>query len=169
MAKPEDRLRDYLERSETNSDVTRGDDPGSDLLTLREQLRRAASSTPSMAGRVRGEQRMLTALADSRNATQPTGIRIPAFFGAVPKAAFATLGLLVLTGSAMTASAAAGGPNVPAALLAAVGIENLGPLSAAESGIGFSEASQTGLDHANENAEDGGAKNSEDKGDNRAT
>jgi hypothetical protein len=122
-----------------------------------------------MAGRIRGEQRMLTALADSKRATRRTGFSVPKVFGAVPKAAFAALGAIVLTGGAMTASAAAGGPNVPAALLAAVGLEHLGPLSAAESGIDETKASPTGFENANQNAKDGGAVNSEQKGDNRKT
>jgi hypothetical protein len=81
--------------------------------------------------------------------TRAGGIRmIPALLKVVPRAAAIAIGGLVLTGGAIGASAAVGGPSVPAALLTAVGLHS----EEHESGIGHSNASETGKEHANDRA-----------------
>lgn len=85
--------------------------------------------------RARGEQRLRAALASPA----PSG-GIPvlsSLFGLLPKAATQALIALAVTGGAIGASAAAGGPNIPGEVLQAVGLVN---------------------ENANENADDNQAK-----------
>lgn len=85
--------------------------------------------------RTRGEQRLRAALASPA----PSG-GIPvlsSLFGLLPKAATQALIALAVTGGAIGASAAAGGPNIPGEVLQAVGLVN---------------------ENANENADDNQAK-----------
>ena len=70
----------------------------------------------------------------------------------IPRAAAMAVAALVLTGGAMGASAAIGGPNIPDAVLIAVGLRT----EEHESGIDHSQASQTGLENANQRAHQGG-------------
>jgi hypothetical protein len=164
MAKPEGPLGEYLRQMDEGRVTPYDDGTLAEYGRLHQQITRSATLTPSLAGRIRGQQRMLTALADS---TKTRGGRqmIPTFLAAVPKAVLTAIGVIALTGGAMTASAAAGGPNIPAVLLAAVG---LGNAQEHDSGISTSNVSETGREHANPNALDG-AGNADDKGDNRAT
>lgn len=81
---------------------------------------RVAPLPPTM--RARGEQRLQAALASPAPAG---GIPVlSSLFGLLPKAATQALIALLVTGGAMGASAAAGGPNIPAEVLHAVGLVN---------------------------------------------
>lgn len=163
MATPEGPLREYLRHIDAGT-VPLPDEALADYRRLHEQFSHSAPPAPSLAGRIRGEQSMLTALADSKRPDQRGGRRmIPTFLAAVPRAVLTALGAVALTGGAMTASAAVGGANIPATLLAALGVSNQQEL---DPGITGSNASSSGLDHANPNAADG-AGNAADKGDNR--
>ena len=77
---------------------------------------------------------------------------VPKFLTMMPRAVAIAVAALVLTSGAMGASAAVGGPNLPDAVLTALGVG----VAEHESGIGQSQASETGLDNANERASLGG-------------
>ena len=124
---------------------------GTAWLRLRDRLETSPRRDASTYGRNHGRQRMLAALATPQHTG---GLRmIPTLVAMVPKAAMLVIGGLVLTGSAVGASAAVGGPNLPVAALTAIGlhvdVQNSG-------GIGNApDAAQTGKDHANGKATDG--------------
>lgn len=150
----EDVLAGALRKLETGEPVNAQQAGGIDptpWLRLRDRLEPSTRLDASMHGRNHGRQQMLAALA-----TPPhTGgfQMITSLFAMVPKAAMLVIGGLVLTGSAVGASAAVGGPNLPVAALTAIGlhagVQNSG-------GIGNApDAAQTGKDHANGKASDG--------------
>lgn len=148
-------LRDLEVGSPMDTRQTGGTDP-TPWLRLRDRLETSSRLDASIYGRNRGRQRMLAALATPKH---EGGLHmIPTLLGMVPKAAMLAIGGLVLTGSAVGASAAAGGPNLPAAALTAIGlhvdVRNSG-------GIGNApDAAQNGKDHANGKATDGSANGS---------
>ena len=75
---------------------------------------------------------------------------ISSLFSMVPKVAMLVIGGLVLTGSAVGASAAVGGPNLPVAVLTAIGLHSD---NRSGGGIGNApDAPQTGKEHANTHA-----------------
>ena len=152
----EDVLARALREFETGEPVSAQQAGGIDptpWLRLRNRLEPSTRLDASTYGRNHGRQRMLAALA-----TPPrTGgfQMIPSLFSMVPKAAMLVIGGLVLTGSAVGASAAVGGPNLPVAALTAIGLHADIQHS---SGIGNApDAAQTGKDHANSRALDGSA------------
>ena len=143
-------LREF-DTGEPASAQADGAPDGTPWLRLRDRLETSPRLNASTYGRNHGRQRMLAALATPQHTG---GLRmIPTLIGMVPKAAMLAIGGLVLTGSAVGASAAAGGPNLPVAALTAIGlhadVQNSG-------GIGNApDAAQTGKDHANGKATDG--------------
>lgn len=151
----EDVLAAALRELETGKPVSAqqagGTPDGTPWLRLRDRLETSPRLDASTYGRNHGRQRMLAALATP----QHTGglHMIPTLFAMVPKAAMLVIGGLVLTGSAVGASAAVGGPNLPVAALTAIGlhvdVQNSG-------GIGNApDAAENGKDHANGKATDG--------------
>jgi hypothetical protein len=104
-------------------------------LELWGSLNAAAKAQPNFGSQQRGQQQLLGALADMERRGDERRM-IPAF----AKAAVVVAAAVLLIGGAAGASAALGGPDVAGEVL---------------SGIGISNASQTGRDHANPNALDG--------------
>ena len=101
-------------------------------LELWSSLNAAAKAQPNFGSQQRGKQQLLGALSDMERGTDK-GKMIPA----VAKVAVVMVAAALLVGGAAGASAALGGPNVTHDVLV---------------GIGLSNASQTGKDHANPNA-----------------
>ena len=107
-------------------------------LELWTSLDAAPMAKPGFAGQQRGQQQLLAALSDMQKRAERR--MIPFLTPALVKAAAVVAGVVLLTGGAAGASAALGGPNVAGDVL---------------SGIGISNASDTGREHANPNALDG--------------
>ena len=107
-------------------------------LELWRGLNAAAKAQPNSGSQQRGQQQLLGALADMEKRGERR--MIPFLTPALAKAAAVVAGVMLLTGGAAGASAALGGPNVAGDVL---------------SGIGISNASDTGREHANPNALDG--------------
>ena len=153
----EDVLAAALRELETGVPVSAqradGAPDGTPWLQLRNRLETSPRLDASTYGRSHGRQRMLATLATP----QHTGgfHMITSLFTMVPKAAMLVIGGLVLSGSAVGASAAVGGPDLPAAVLTAVGLRADVEQT---SGIGNApDAAQNGKDHANSKAIDGSA------------
>ena len=126
------------------------------LLSLRRQLARAVSPDLSEEGRERVLGTLMTAIAQQSHERTPSLFeRIIATF--VTKATALTAAGLLLAGSAMSASAAFGGPNLPAQALSAVGL-SANSHQAARATLGINNApaaAQTGVAQANGRASDG--------------
>ena len=122
-------------------------------LELWSRLDATPKAQPSLAGRQRGEHQLLGALADMEKEQEQRTTRF--LTPVLVKGAAVVAGVVLLAGGAAGASAALGGPNVPAEVL---------------SGIGISNASDTGKEHANPNAFEGsdnagqGSDNASDSG-----
>lgn len=131
---------------------------GTPWLRLHGRLAISPQQDASAHGRSRGRERMLAALATRRTAG---GLRmIPSLSALVPKAAMLVIGGFVLTGSAVGATAAVGGPNLPSAALNAIGL-HAGVLG----GVDIDDAPDArpgGEEHANENVANGSANASVD-------
>jgi hypothetical protein len=107
-------------------------------LELWSNLNSAPKAEPKLGGRQRGQQQLLGALADME--TQREKRLIPTLIPSLAKVAAVVAGVMLLAGSAIGASAALGGPDVAGEVL---------------SGIGISNASDNGKEHANPNAFEG--------------
>jgi len=107
-------------------------------LELWRGLNAAAKAQPNAGSQQRGQQQLLAALSDME--TRGEKRMIPFLTPALAKAAAVVAGVVLLAGGAAGASAALGGPDVAGDVL---------------SGIGISNASDTGREHANPNALDG--------------
>ncbi len=107
-------------------------------LELWSDLNAAPKAQPNFGSQQRGQHQLLGALADMEKEREGRTTRF--LTPALVKAAAVVAGVALLAGGAAGASAAFGGPNVPAEVL---------------SGIGISKASPTGIQHANPNAQDG--------------
>ena len=107
-------------------------------LELWSGLNTAPKAQPKFGGRQRGQNQLLGALADMENSE---GKRMnPTLIPALAKVLAVVAGVALLAGSAIGASAALGGPDVAGEVL---------------SGIGISNASDNGKEHANPNAFEG--------------
>ncbi|MCH8920090.1 MAG: hypothetical protein IIA23_05200 [Chloroflexi bacterium] len=104
-------------------------------LELWSHLSAAPKAEPNFGSQQRGKQQLLGALSDMERGTYK-GKMIPA----VAKVAVVMAAAALLVGGAAGASAALGGPDVTHDVLA---------------GIGLSNASETGRQHANDNAKEG--------------
>ena len=123
-------------------------------LELWSRLSAAPKAQPNFGSQQRGKQQLLGALSDMERGTD-TGKMIPA----VAKVAVVMVAAALLVGGAAGASAALGGPDVTHDVLA---------------GIGLSNASDTGRQHANDKAKEGsdnagqGIDNASETGQNNA-
>jgi len=107
-------------------------------LELWSGLNAAAKAEPNLGSQQRGQQRLEAAVSE---AEREGGRRmIPFLTPALAKAGAVAVAAVLVIGGAAGASAALGGPDVAGDVL---------------SGIGISNASETGKEHANPNAFDG--------------
>jgi len=107
-------------------------------LELWSGLNAAAKAEPNLGSQQRGQQRLEAAVSE---AEREGGRRmIPFLTPALAKAGAVAVAAVLVIGGAAGASAALGGPDVAGDVL---------------SGIGISNASDTGQEHANQNAFDG--------------
>ena len=104
-------------------------------LELWSGLNAVPKAQPNFGSQQRGQHQLLGALADMEKEQEQRTTRF--LTPVLVKAAVVVAGVALLAGGAAGASAALGGPNVPAEVL---------------SGIGFSNASDNGKWHANDNA-----------------
>ena len=126
------------------------------LLSLHRQLAREVSPDLSEEGRERVLGTLMTAIAQQPQERTPSMLeRIIATV--VTKATAVSVAGLLLAGSAMSASAAFGGPNLPAQALTAVGLSaNSHQAAPATLGINNApDAAANGKSHANTHAFDG--------------
>ena len=139
-------------------------------LDLWSRLNAAPKAQPNFGSQQRGQHQLLGALADMEREGQLPANRF--LTPALVKAAAVVAGVALLAGGAAGASAALGGPNVPAEVLSGIGFSNAsdnGKLHANDNasegsdnaGQGTDNASQTGRDHANPNASEGSDNASE--------
>jgi len=107
-------------------------------LELWSGLNAAAKAEPNLGSQQRGQHQLLAALSEGERGGRKR--MIPFLTPALAKAAAVTAAAALLIGGAAGASAALGGPDVAGEVL---------------SGIGLSSASDTGKEHANQNAFEG--------------
>ena len=133
-------------------------------LELWRGLNAAAKAQPNSGSQQRGQHQLLAALSDMDKRGERR--MIPFLTPAVAKAAAVVAGVVLLTGGAAGASAALGGPNVAGDVLSGIGISNASDTGrehanpnaldgADNAGQGIDNASETGREHANEQAGDG--------------
>jgi hypothetical protein len=133
-------------------------------LELWSNLNFAPKAEPMLAGRQRGLNQMLGALADVEKGGRKR--MVPFLTPALTKAAAVVVGVALLAGGAAGASAALGGPNVPEEVLSGIGISNASDTGkehanpnafegSDNAGQGINNASETGREHANPNAFEG--------------
>ena len=133
-------------------------------LELWSGLDASSPARPNFAGQQRGQERLLAAISDMQRRGDKR--MIPWLTPALAKAAAVLAGVVLLTGGAAGASAALGGPNVAGDVLSGIGISNASDTGrehanpnaldgADNAGQGIGNASETGRDHANPNALDG--------------
>ena len=130
-------------------------------LELWSRLSAAPKAQPNFGSQQRGKQQLLGALSDMERGTDK-GKMIPA----VAKVAVVMVAAALLVGGAAGASAALGGPDVTDDVLAGIGLSNASdtgkqhanpntskdPKDAEDAGRGANNASETGTQNANENA-----------------
>ncbi len=142
-------------------------------LELWSGLNAAAKAQPNFGSQQRGKHQLLGALADMERG-QDKGRMIPA----LAKVAVVMVAAALLIGGAAGASAALGGPDVTHDVLAGIGLSNASDSGkqhandnafqgSDNAGQGIENASQTGGDNANEKAFEG-ASNAEGAGANAA-
>ncbi len=139
-------------------------------LELWSRLNAAPKAQPNFGSQQRGQHQLLGALADMEKEQEQRTTRF--LTPVLVKAAAVVVGVALLAGGAAGASAALGGPNVPAEVLSGIGISNASDKNHANpnalhgsdnAGQGIENASQTGIDKANQNAFEG-ANNAEGAG-----
>ncbi len=117
-------------------------------LELWSRLNAAPKAQPNLASQQRGRHQLLGALADMEKEQERRTTRF--LTPVLVKAAAVVAGVALLAGGAAGASAALGGPNVPAEVLSTVGINK-----GSHDGGNAADAAQDGLDTAHD-ALDGG-------------
>ncbi len=142
-------------------------------LELWSGLNTASKAQPSFGSQQRGEHQLLGALADMEREGQLPANRF--LTPVLVRAAAVVVGVALLAGGAAGASAALGGPNVPAEVLSGIGISNASDNGkehanpnafdgSYNAGQGIDNASETGREHANDNAFQGSSNAADREG-----
>ena len=133
-------------------------------LELWSRLNAAPKAQPNFGSQQRGQHQLLGALADMEKEREGRTTRF--LTPALVKAAAVVAGVALLAGGAAGASAAFGGPNVAGEVLSGIGISNASDNGkehanpnafdgSYNAGQGIENASETGREHANSNASEG--------------